>query len=109
MFVHCRSICFIIILVAPYNTTITATDSNGELIARPAVVEYGDMLTLTCSVSGGPANTFSWTKDNTVIGSKNILFIPAVNLADGGEYECIVSNAAGSNNASITIYGKFLA
>ena len=98
---------FIVIVVAPYSTTITAADSNGELITRPAVVEYGDMLTLTCSVSGGPDNIFSWTKDNMFIGSTNFLIISAANLADGGEYECIVSNAAGSNNASITIYGKF--
>ena len=76
-------------------------------MARPAVVEYGDNLTLTCTASGGPNNMFRWYKDSNYLGNTNSFFnIPAVTAADGGVYECVVNNTAGNSSASITIYGR---
>ena len=99
--------CTIIIVVAPYDLMITA-DSNGELTARPAIVEYGDGLTLNCAASGGPANMFRWFKDDGLLqgNNDNILEITAVRAADGGLYECVVDNTADNNTVNITIYGK---
>ena len=93
---------------APYNVTISA-DFNGNVVVRPAVVEYGDVLTLNCTTSGGPDNMFSWFKDNILLqeSTDNILAIAAVNAADGGLYECVVDNTAGNSSANITIYGEF--
>ena len=80
-------------------------------MSRPAVVEYGDTLTLTCGTSGGPDNTFSWSKDNNItsIGNTSILSISPITPADGGVYQCMVSNDAGNSTTNITIYGKFVA
>ena len=85
---------------------ITA-DFNGDFEGRPVVVEYGDVLTLNCTASGGPDNMFFWYKDDVLLqSSNNILNITAVSAADGGLYECVVSNTAGNSTADITVYGK---
>ena len=92
--------------VAPYDVMITA-DFNGDVEARPAVVEYGDVVTLNCTVSGGPANMLRWFKDDVLLegNDENTLELGAVSAADGGLYECVVNNTAGNSTANITIYG----
>ena len=85
---------------------ITA-DFTGDVEARPAVVEYGDVLTLNCTASGGPANMFLWYKDDVLLQrNNNILNITTVSASDGGLYECVVNNTAGNSTADITIYGR---
>ena len=92
--------------VTPYDVMITA-EFNGDVEARPAVVEYGDALTLNCTASGGPDNMFFWYKDDVLFqNGNNILNITAVSAADGGLYECVVNNTAGNSTANITIYGR---
>ena len=93
--------------VAPYDVTISA-DFMGDITARPAVVEYNDSLTLTCTASGGPDNMFRWLKDGSSLegNTNSILNILAVTAADGGVYECVVNNTAGNSSANITIYGR---
>ena len=91
--------------VTPYDVMITA-EFNGDVEATPAVVEYGDVLTLNCTASGGPDNMFFWYKDDILFQSgNNILNITAVSAADGGLYECVVNNTAGNSTSNITIYG----
>ena len=86
---------------------ITA-DFTGDVTARPAVVEYGNVLTLNCTASGGSNNMFLWYKDDVLLegNADNILNITAVSAADGGLYECVVNNTAGNSTANITVYGK---
>ena len=61
---------------------------------------------LNCMVSGGPNNTFMWYLDGELINeTSNIL---ALSEVEGGEYTCQVSNAAGSENASIILTGKYM-
>ena len=92
--------------VAPYGVTITA-DSNGNVMVRPATVENGDTLILTCTASGGPDNTFRWSKDGGDIAeSTNGILNITVAATDGGVYECVVNNTAGYSSANITIYGR---
>ena len=99
--------CIYYYTVAPYDVMITA-DFTGDVEARPAVVEYGDVLILNCTASGGPDNMLFWYKDDVLFqSSSNILNITAVSAADGGLYECVVNNTAGNSTADITIYGKF--
>ena len=94
-------------IVAPYDVAISA-DFNGDTMARPATVEYGDILTLTCTASGGPNNMFCWYKDGIYLEgiTDGILNITNVTANDGGLYECTVNNKAGNSAANITIYGK---
>ena len=92
--------------VTPYDVMVTA-EFTGDVEARPAVVEYGDSLTLNCTASGGPDNMLLWYKDDILLqSSNNVLNITAVSAADGGLYECVVNNTAGNSTVSITIYGK---
>ena len=93
---------------APNDVTISA-DFNGDVAVETAVVEYGDVLILNCTTSGGPDNTFSWFKNSILLQESfyNILNITAVNAADGGLYRCEVNNTAGNSSANITIYGEY--
>ena len=108
MFYMCNIIkCIYYCAVAPYDVMITA-DFTGDVATRPAVVEYGDVLTLNCTASGGPDILFLWYKDNVLLqrNNNNILNITAVSAVDGGLYECVVNNTAGNSTANITIYGR---
>lgn len=53
---------------------------------------------------GGPNNTFQWEKTGTSIGNDSILELMTIDATFGGDYSCIVSNAAGSDSASTTLY-----
>ena len=86
---------------------ITA-DFNGDVEARPVLIQYGDVLTLNCTVSGGPANMLHWFKDNVLLQeSDEILEFTAIRAADGGLYECMINNTAGNSTANLTIYGMY--
>ena len=76
-------------------------------MARPATVENGDALILTCAASGGPDNMFYWFKDDEFLdqSTDSILNIGSVTATDGGMYKCVVNNTAGNSSADITIYG----
>ena len=94
--------------VAPYDVMITA-DFNGDVEVRPIIVEYGDVLVLNCTASGGPDNMLFWYKDDVLLKGnyENILELTAVSAGDGGLYECVVNNMAGNSTTNITIYGKY--
>ncbi len=85
-------------LVSPGDLAINATPSN--------VARFLTNVTLSCSSRGGPDNVYQWLKNgmNTTIGSQPELLISLVTAEDGGEYTCIVSNAAGVTNVSVTLY-----
>ena len=62
-----------------------------------------EQTTLNCMASGGPNKTFMWYLDGELINeTSNTLLLSEV---EGGEYTCQVSNAAGSENASIILIG----
>ena len=85
---------------------ITA-DFTGDVDARPAVVEYGDVLVLNCTASGGPDNIFYWNKEYSYFYQENnTLNITTVNATDGGLYICVVIGIFGYNYTNITIYGR---
>ena len=87
---------------------MVTADFDGDVEARPIIVEYGDILTLNCTASGGPDNMLHWFKDDVLLegNNENTLDISAVSAADGGLYECVVNNTAGNSTANITIYGR---
>ena len=93
--------------VAPYDVNI-AVDFTGDVMARPVSVEYGGDITLSCISSDDPNNMFFWFKDGVYADGNidNILNITDVTADDGGLYECVVNNTAGSSSANITIYGE---
>ena len=91
------------------------------------MVNVGDLLTLNCTSSGSPPDTFTWRKDNssTVLQSTSITTVDYTNTSamfraeysidnvtasDSGTYTCNVSNPIGSDSATITVVviGKLL-
>ena len=72
----------------------------------------GDTATLVCTSSGGPNNTYQWLANGENLHGQNFdtLTFPNVTASTGGVYTCMVSNIAGSNNAStsVLIYPYFI-
>ena len=85
---------------------IVDSDLNGD----------GPQFTLTCTSTGGPATTVTWTRDSeTVSGGMTVLDDPVtaqythtltVTGRLGGEYQCNVSNNKPSEaTANLTVQG----
>ena len=83
-------------------------------------IVLGSSITLTCTSSGSPPDTFTWMKDGVpVIQSTNITTVTYTNtmavfsssytisnvsVSDNGTYTCTVTNPIGSDNDDFTIY-----
>ena len=92
----------------PNNMTFTMdSDLNGK----------SSLFTLTCTSTGGPATTVTWTRDSeTVSGGMTVLDDPVnatythtLTVAGrlGGQYQCTVSNNKPSeDSSSLTVQGK---
>ena len=79
----------------------------GELMISPMETAYfQDNVTLSCSSSGGPNNMFQWQQGavNIINKQQPTLELISVDATDGGEYTCVVSNAAGNDSTSTTLY-----
>ena len=72
------------------------------------VLSRFDSINLTCSSLGGPDNAYQWLKDGVDIANKTrqVLTVSNVSAVDGGEYSCVVSNAAGNETVDSTLYIK---
>ena len=66
--------------------------------------DLGENVILECIVDGGPDNTLRWQFNGLDIAIEPVLMISNVNALDGGEYTCVVSNAAGSDSANTFLY-----
>ena len=80
----------------------------------------GYNITLSCTSSGSPPDTFTWMKDGdpTVLQSTDIITvthtstsavfsidytISSFSINDSGTYTCTVTNPIGSNSTTITV------
>lgn len=61
-------------------------------------------MTLLCTAMGGPNNSFYWEKNGTIIGNHSTVNLVGIDASKGGDYTCTVSNAAGSDSVSTTLY-----
>ena len=66
----------------------------------------GDTALLQCISRGGPNNTYQWLANGTEWDeqSSQNLTLPDITAIDGGMYTCVVSNLAGSDNASTFVF-----
>ena len=77
-----------------------------EAVNMTLLYDPNESTTLNCMASGGPNNTFMWYLDGELRNeTSNTLVLSEV---EGGEYTCQVINAAGRENASITLTGKYI-
>ena len=65
-----------------------------------------ETATLNCMASGGPNNTYIWFLDGELLNEASSTLV--LNEVEGGNYTCQVSNAAGRENASIILTGKYI-
>jgi len=86
--------------VAPYDVVITGDDTY----------DIGDQLELNCSSEGGPDLEYSWSRtsdfSNDTTINANTITISNVDIVDGGDYTCTVTNGAGTSNDTITVNGE---
>jgi hypothetical protein len=61
-------------------------------------------IAFICDALGGPNNTFQWQMEGNVIGNGSMLEVMDIDACSGGVYTCTVSNAAGNDSASTTLY-----
>ncbi|XP_051897857.1 vascular cell adhesion protein 1-like isoform X2 [Pristis pectinata] len=84
-------------IVKRQSATLNVQYSPKEaLISKNQVWIEGQSQILTCRADANPAPHVHWTKDRKTIGSGETLHIPSVQLGDGGQYVCNVSNDIGS-------------
>ena len=72
--------------------------------------DNGDQLELNCSSEGGPDLVYSWSRTNTFSATTttntSTLTISDLATVDGGDYTCTVTNDAGTDTMTVTVYGE---
>jgi uncharacterized delta-60 repeat protein len=67
----------------------------------PRILPTGQPLSLTVGVTGAPAPTVTWTRDNQPLtASGAVLTVASASLADAGVYRATVTNATGTNQTA---------
>ena len=68
--------------------------------------ERGQDVTFNCTAQGGPGNTYQWQRNGTNLDNEitQTLAITQISANNGDEYTCIVSNVAGSDSASTSLF-----
>ena len=96
----------------------TAAPVVGTPSSSTVAVNVGSSLTLSCTSRNSPPDTFTWRKDNGPVlqstttpvtyNVNSAVFrsdysIDNVTTSDNGTYTCNVTNAIGSDSATITV------
>ncbi len=86
--------------VPPSNVMIAVSPLNTSIVIR------NDNVTFTCDAQGGPGNLYQWQRNGANLDemTQRILQLTSVDASDGGEYTCVVSNAAGNDSDFLTLY-----
>ena len=86
--------------VAPYNVVVMGDNLYNQ----------GEQLQLNCSSEGGPVLEYTWLLSGDIISNANMstLTIDDVTTTHAGDYTCNVTNDAGTDTNTITVYSKSL-
>ena len=85
-------------LVAPYNVEI-----NG--MRR---YSYGSAIELNCTSEGGPQLYYTWIFSDSIVDSDAVLNIRSATVSNGGDYTCNVTNDAGYDSNTTTVYSELI-
>ena len=87
-------------IVAPYDVVVTGDNLYNQ----------GEQLQLNCSSEGGPVLEYTWLFSGDTIPNANTstLTINNVSTTDAGDYTCNVTNDAGTDSNTVTVYSKSL-
>ena len=64
----------------------------------------GSNVTFSCTSMGGPELSFTWMMEGDIVGNESTLSVTDIDASSGGDYTCTVSNAAGNDSDSVTLY-----
>ena len=70
------------------------------------IAVVGGTVTFNCSAQGGPNNTYQWQNDgeDLINETNTTLTVSNISAMNGGNYTCVVSNAAGNDSATAVLY-----
>ena len=87
---------YLCLIVSPEGSVMVSVSNN--------IANIGSSTTFNCSAMGGPQNIYRWMMNGETIGNESTLLINDIDASSGGSYTCLVSNAAGNDSASTTLY-----
>ena len=109
-------------LYIPSLSQVSSLYTAAPMISTPSsstvTVNVGFSLSLSCTSRNSPPDTFTWRKDNGPVlqSTTNLVtytstsavfradyIIDEVTASDSGTYTCTVTNAIGSDSATITV------
>ena len=82
-------------------------DGAVEASPRFTVESIGNDAIFTCEAQGGRGNQFQWLKNDVVLNNEiQSMLTISVNSGsgDGGDYTCLVTNAAGNGSDTVSVY-----
>ena len=85
---------------------IYIVSTEGSVMVTPVdqVFTRGEDANLTCISMGGPDNIFQWEKDGEIVANDSVLSVMDIDASSGGSYTCTVSNLAGNDSVTTTLY-----
>ena len=89
-----------------YTLLVCIVSTEGSVMVTPVdqVFTRGENVTLTCISMGGPGNVYQWEKNGNVVATDDVLTLMDIDASSGGIYSCTVSNLAGNDSATSTLY-----
>ena len=67
-----------------------------------------EQLVLNCLSDGGPQLEYAWIFSGNEISNNQTLIIYNVTDSNGGDYTCNVTNDAGYESDTVTVYSKYV-
>ena len=70
------------------------------------IADVGGTVTFTCFALGGPDNTYQWQKNGSDLMNETdtTLIVSNISAMNGGNYTCVVSNAADNDSATAVLH-----
>lgn len=95
---------FLLILLS----ILDAVSPEGSLMAMPTINSMVNSTELLiCTAVGGPGNIFQWRMMDMILVDTDQVNVTVISAQSGGDYDCIVSNAAGSDNITTLVNGIY--